>query len=434
MTTYWQRTRAVIASRFGSSAFWLVLDRVVRLGGGLLVSLLMARALGPTDFGLYSYALALVSFTLAIGTLGLDGILVRELVRSPDTAPATLGSAALLRWGAGLCGVAAAAVGALLLRPADSLFVWLTLVLALAAPLHASQVIDFWFQAQQTPRNVVLARIMAFGLLALVRVGMILVEAPLIAFAWAIWSEALIGALGVNIAYWRSGGRMAHWQITWGALSHLVRDGVPLLVAALLITLYLRMDQIMIGWLIDEQALGMYAVAVRLAEPWPLLPVTVIGAALPVMVRLRESDPLRFEQRMRQIYAVVSLYGYVVGISATLLAPLLVPLLLGPAFRDAIPSTIVLVWAGLFVGLGSARSMYFTALRWTDLHTLTVALGALTNLLLNLWLIPLYGAFGAALASLIAYWMAVHGACLLIPRLWPTARMIAQTMFWPKFW
>jgi Na+-driven multidrug efflux pump len=71
---------------------------------------------------------------------------------------------------------------------------------------------------------------------------------------------------------------------------------------------------------------------------------------------------------------------------------------------------------------------------WTNLHTPTVALGALTNLLLNFWLIPQYGLVGAAIASLIAYWFAAHGACFLFPQLRPTGAALSRALLWPKFW
>jgi O-antigen/teichoic acid export membrane protein len=415
------------------SAGWLLIDRGVRLGGGLLVSLLVARALGPDDFGLLSFAVTIALFAAAMASLGSDGILVRELVQARDQ-PATLGSAAALRFVAGLLGLATAVLAATLVRPGDSTLRTLTLILGIAAPLGTSQVIDLWFQARQHPRDAVLARIGAFGIAAGLRIGMVLSNAPLSAIAWALAGEAVFGAVAVVGVYRRAGGQLQTWRFSHVQARILLRDGLPLLAASLLVTLYLRIDQLMIGWYLGDAPLGIYSAAVRLAEPWALLPTTVIAAALPGLVALRDNDPAAFEGRIRRLYAAITAYGYGIGLLATLLAGPIVPLLLGPAFAEAVPSVIILTWASLFAALGSARGAYLTAMGWTHLHTPTVALGALTNLGLNAWLIPAYGLAGAAVASLVAYWVAAHGACLLIPQLRPTAGALGRALLWPKFW
>jgi O-antigen/teichoic acid export membrane protein len=428
------RLRSFLQRPTAQSAGWLLLDRAVRLGGGLLVSLLVARLLGPADFGLFSYALTIALFATTMAALGGDGILVRELVHTRDTPAATLGSAAALRLGAGFLGLGVAGFAAALLRPADSSLLGLTLILGLAAPLGASQVIDLWFQARQQPRNAVLARIGAFSIAAAWRIGLVLHDAPLGAFAWATSGEALLGAIAALVVYRHAGGQLSTWRISAVQVRLLLRDGLPLLVASLLVTLYLRVDQLMIGWLLGDAPLGLYSAAVRLAEPWVLLPTTLLSAALPGLVALREGDPAAFEQRISRLYAAITAYGYIIGLLATLLAGTLAPLLLGSAFAEAVPSVIILTWAGLFAALGSARGVYLVAMGWTNLHTPTVALGALANLLLNLWLIPQYGLAGAAFASLIAYWFAAHGACFLFPQLRPTGAALSRALLRPKFW
>lgn len=429
-----RRVRAFVRRPTISSAGWLLVERGVRLGGGLLVSLLVARALGPANFGLFSYALTIALFATAAATLGGDGILVREIVRAPAAETATLGSAAALRLAAGLAGLGGACLAAVLLRPADPVLLGLTAVVGLAAPLGASLVIDLWFQARQDPRNAVVARISAFLLIAAVRIGLALTGAPVQAYAWATAGEALLGAAFVLAAYLHAGGRLSAWRIGREPLRILLRDGLPLLAAGLLVTLYLRIDQLMIGALLGDAPLGIYSAAVRLAEPWVVLPTTVISAVLPRLVALRTNDPPALERRVGRLYAAITAYGYAIGLLTTVLAGPLVPLLLGREFADAVASVIILTWAGLFAALGSARGAYLTAMGWTHLHTPTVALGAGANVLLNLWLIPLFGATGAALASLIAYWLAAHGACLLFALLRATGAAMTRALLWPKFW
>lgn len=427
------RLRARLGPTAGNAG-WLLLERLVRLGGGLLISLWLARHLGPADFGALNYAIALTLVFGALAALGLDGILVRELVRAPDEAQALLGSAAALRLAGGALALGLAALTAALLRPGDPLTLALVAVLGLAGPLQASAVIDLWFQARQQAGAAVLARIGAFLAAASLRVGLILGGAPLLAFAWAVVAEAGLGAIAVGLAFGRSRERPGAWRFDLGRARRLLADSWPLIFSGLMVTIYLRVDQLMLGQIRGDVELGVYSAAVRLAEIWPMLPTTLATAALPGVVAAREAGPAAYAERLRRLYALIAALGYLGVLATTLLARPLVGLLLGPGYAAAAPTLVVLGWAGLFTGLGVARSAYLTAENLAGLHFLTVLLGGLANVALNWLLIPPLGGLGAALASLVAYWLAAHGSCFLIPRLRPAGADLTRALLWPKFW
>lgn len=420
--------------RTAGSAAWLLADRLLRLVGGLLVGLWVARHLGPADFGRYNFALALSLLVAALTTLGLDSILVRELVRRPEREPELLGTALLLRLLGGLTAQLVAVAAAAALRPADGQIAALTAVIGLAGVLQASLVVDLWFQARVAARDAVLARTLAFLLAALLRVGLIVAGAPLLAFAAAYVAEALLGAAAVLAAYTRRGGRPLAWRPSLERARRLLADSWPLILGGLLVNAYLRIDQVMLGQLRGDAELGVYSGAVRLAEVLPLVSAALIAATLPAVVAARERDPALYAERLRRLYALVVAIGYAGALLATLVARPLVDLLLGPDFAEAAPQLIVLAWAGVFVGLGLARSSFLTAENYTRQHLASVAAGCAANVGLNWLLIPPLGGLGAALASLVAYWLAVHGACFLIPALRPTGRALTRALLYPKFW
>jgi O-antigen/teichoic acid export membrane protein len=392
--------------RLAENVGWLLADRLVRLVGGLLVGLWVARYLGPASFGSYNYALALALIVGALAALGLDSIVVRDLVSAPDDAPAILGSAAMLRLGGGALAVAIAVGAAAMLRPGDGATLALTALISLGAPLQALAVIDLWFQARVESRDVVLARNAAFLAAALLKVGLILAGAPLIAFGWAFAAEAALGGLAVVIAYQRRGGRVAAWRARAARARALLADSWPLIFSGLMITLYMRIDQVMIGQMVGDAELGAYSAAVRIAEVFPMLPGAIIVSAFPAVVAAREVDEALFYSRLRRLYALVAALGYAAALAVSLCAPWLVAALTGPGYARAAPMLVVLAWAGLFTGLGMARSAYLNAANLARLHVITVTLGCLVNVGLNWLLIPAMGGLGAAIASLIAYWLA----------------------------
>jgi O-antigen/teichoic acid export membrane protein len=425
---------AALTSTIARNAGWLLADRLVRLGGSLLLSLLVARALGPDDFGRLSLALALSLLVAAVATLGLDTMLVRELLSEPAAEPALLGSALALRLGGSLLAALLMVVLAAVLRPNDALAVPLAAVLGLAGLFNSSLALDLWFQARQRHDGAVLARGVAFLLAAIARVALILTGAPLLAFAAMYALEAMLGAVAGVFAYRHFGGRPLAWRFDRGRAGRLLADSWPLILSGLLVNLYLRADQLLLGQLRGDGDLGVYSAAVRLAEAIPLLPGIVVSAALPTLLAARADGQGRYEARLQRLYGLVVAIGYACALLFTLGAVPLVGLLLGSDYADAVPQLVVLAWASLFAGLGLARSSHLIAENLARLHLATVAVGCVANLLLNCLLIPPMGGLGAAIASLVSYWLAVHGACFLFPPLRPTGRALTRALLWPRFW
>ncbi|MFQ3664407.1 MAG: flippase [Chloroflexaceae bacterium] len=431
LRTAWDRANLRRALR---SAGWMLAERMLRLAGGLLVGLWLARYLGPASYGRYNFAIALSIIVTSLTTLGLEGILVRELVRHPSDEGRLLGSAALLRLAGGLGANLVIVVLAMSLRPDDPAVVALTAIIGVAGVLQASSVVDLWFRAQLAARDAALARALAYLGAVLLRVGLILAGAPLIAFAWAFVAEAALGAAAVFLAYRWRGGNPAHWRPSLASARGLLADSWPLIISGLLVNLYLRVDQIMLGRFRGDVELGIYSGAVRIAEVFPIVPNTIVVALLPTVVAARAAGPDRYAQRLRQLYGLVAALGYAFALPVTLLAAPLTTLMLGPAYTGAAPSLVVLTWAGLFGSLGVARSSFLTAENYTRLHLATVALGCVVNLFLNWILIPPLGGLGAAIASLVAYWLAGHGSCFLFPALRSTGVAMTRALLWPKFW
>ncbi|MCR4321033.1 MAG: oligosaccharide flippase family protein, partial [Candidatus Brocadiaceae bacterium] len=127
---------------------WLFADRILRMGVGLFVGVWVARYLGPEQFGLYSYALAFVSLFGAFATLGLDGIVVRDIVRDPACKYETLGTAFVLKLIGGSLTFLLVIIAISLLRPHDRLTHWLVGITAVGMIFQAFDTIDFWFQSQ----------------------------------------------------------------------------------------------------------------------------------------------------------------------------------------------------------------------------------------------------------------------------------------------
>ncbi len=417
-----------------SNTGWLFVDKIVRNGVGFLVLAWVARYLGPEQYGLLSYVSAFVVLFSAIATLGLDGIVIRNIVRDPSCTEGTLGAAFGLKLMGGMIALLLSIGAIALLRPGETLTCWLVGITAAGMIFQAFDVIDFWFQSQVQSRYVVYARNAAFSLVTVVKVALIFARAPLIAFAWAGLAEIVIGSLGLVVVYRMQGKDITAWQASLDKGKALVKDSWPLILSGVMIMVYMRIDQVMIGEIAGNAEVGVYSAAVRLAEAWYFVPMAIVGSVFPSIVEAKAISDELFYDRLQKLYNLMAFMAYLVALPVTFLGEWLVTLFFGAAYAGAGPMLSVLIWASLFVNLGVARSSFLTTMNWTRVHFMTVSLGCMINVALNYLLIPVYGGMGAVIASCIAYWFAAHGACFVYPPLFKTGRMLTRALLYPRVW
>ena len=410
---------------------WLSVDKLIHLLVGLLVGVWITRYLGPDQFGLLSYTQAFVALFSVLASLGMDVVVVRNMVLNPDTARETLGTAFIMRMAAGLVTICLTMLAISIMYPNDQLIKLLVGIIAAGTVFQAFDTIDLWFQARVTSRYTVYAKNAAFLAVSLLKVALILTDASLVAFALAGLVEVIIGSAGLVIVYRISGQSLAKWRgsLTWG--KDLLRDSWPLIFSSLVIMIYMRIDQIMLREMLGDSSVGVYSAAVRLAEIGYFIPMAVVPSVFPSIVEARKVSDDLFHKRLQNLYRLMALLGYGVAIPGALLANWVVGFLYGSDFSESGPILAVLFWAGLFTNLGVARTSYLTMVNWPRVHFMTTFAGCVINIAVNLLLIPRYGGMGAAVATVVSYWFAAHGSCFFYRPLFKTASMLTKALIMP---
>lgn len=379
---------------------WLFGDKVLRMGVGLLVGVWVARYLGPEQFGLMNYAMAIVALFGAVASLGLNGIVVRDLVQEPDSANTTLGTAFLMQFIGGFLafGLAAAAIG--WARPGDSLAKVVVAVLGFVMVFKSTEVVKYWFESQVKSKYVVWVENGVFLLLAIVKVGLILAEAPLMAFVWAAFAEGALVALGLLGVYaWRAGVLRA-WRIRYSRAKELLNDGWPLIVSGLAVMVYVRIDQIMLGQMLGDETVGIYSAAVRIIEIWYFIPIAIVSSAFPALMQNKGQSS--FEKNFQRLFDLMFIISFPLALFVTVFSDFIVRALFGLEFQGAAPILSVYAWALVFAFLGVPSGRWYLYEKLQKLALYRTVSGAGINVLLNFVLIPKYGAIGAAYSTLIA--------------------------------
>lgn len=393
----------LLLQRLITNTGFLILDRVIRLGFGLVVGIWLARYLGPEQFGLYNYALAYVGLFGAIALLGLDSIVVRDLVKEPAVSSEILGTAFVLKLVASSATVLVMSVVLLLLQPTDGVLHGIVLVFGIALVLQAFDVIDFWFQAQIKSSSVVIMRNVAFVLLTVVKIGLIYWQAPLAAFVWAYTAEIALSAIGLLIVYQLHRQPLGSWRFRFARAKQLIRDAWPLLLSGVAVMIYMRIDQIMLGQWLGNETVGQYAAATRLVEVWYFIPMAIYSSALPAIVAGKALGEADYQKRLQRLFDVMAVLAIMITIPVLLLAGPLVPLLYGSEYAPSGSILAVLSLSLIFTFFGLAQSTWEVAEGYTQFGLWKRLAGALVNVLLNLWLLPIYGGLGAAVATVFSY-------------------------------
>lgn len=384
------------------NAGWVLAERALRYSMGFLLGIWIARHLGPADFGLLNYAAAVIAMLAFLSILGLDGLAIRDMVTEPESREETLGSLLLLRFLGGLLLVALVAIGLFAFGLDDAVAGDLLLLISLAQFLLALESVDCWFQATSSMRSSAIARAAAVLATAALRIVLIIADAPVVAFAGAIVAESFLIGLCLVFAYTRSGPGLSRLRASVPRARRLLADGFPLIVSAIIATLYLRIDQVMLGLLASFEEVGSFAVAVRIVEATYIVPTAVAVAVFPAILKSRDLDPTIYSARMQSLYDATFWAGVLVAVPLSLLAPMIVRLLVGPQYETAGAVLAILAWMPIWTFLAFVRQRWFFAENalWTG--AAMELLGCVVNVVANLLLIPRYGAVGAAFASLIS--------------------------------
>ena len=387
--------------KYFANTSWLLGERMLRMFVSLFVGIYVARYLGPERFGLLSYTLSFVWLFSSLASFGLDDILVRELVKSPEQRKNLLGTVFWLKiCGALVMGTTIALVLKYTLE--DQQTYWMIGLITFGFLFQATNVVDFYFQSQVQSKFAVRAQAIQMILTSLFKIYLVWNQTELIWFALAIMLDQVVVAVLFLLVYHRKIGWFPFFSFRWKKAKKLMRDAWPLIFAGMVVSVYMKIDQVMLKEIVDVKAVGVYAAAVKLCEAWYFLPTALIASLFPAVIEARNKNETLYNERVQKLYDLMVWGSVAVALPTSLLADWIILILYGSDFQEAVIVLRIYIWAGVFVSLGVASSKCLVTENLQRYLFYITALGALLNVGFNLWLIPIYGIKGAAFATLVS--------------------------------
>lgn len=411
---------------------WLSGDRIVRLFGALLVGTLVARYLGPGQFGLLNYGTAIYGLFNIISNLGLDSLVVRDIALDAEGEPHILGTAFVLKALASVVTSVAAMIAARLLDPHNRPLIIIVALLSFASISQALDVIDYFFQAHTRSRHTVVPRTAAFIAGSVARVAAVFMGSSLLVFAWIAALEILVGELGLGISYLRYRAAVARWNWNRKLAKTLMTESWPLLIGSLMTMFYMRTDQVLLGKMSTMETVGNYTAAIRFSEIWYAIPMIATISVMPKLLKSREANPQQYYSRLETVYKAMVLISVIVTIGTLVFGPWVVRHLYGAKYSSAATILSIHIWAGVFVSIGCVSGQQYVHENITSTALKRTILGAILNVGLNLVWIPRWGGIGSAMATLISYSVAAYFGDALDRKTRHIFRMKTVALF--QFW
>lgn len=418
---------------------WLFVDKVVRLGAVLITSIFVTRYLGPELFGQLNYASAFVGIFFALTSMGLDDILIRDIVRRPDRRDQLMGTAAIIKLG-GAVVLFITVMALAFAKQMDRTTIMMVFLIAAAEFLKPFVVVEQYFYSQVKGRTAAQVNMITVIIASLFRLGLILLHAPLVWFAWAYIVEMGVSAIGFLIAYRRDGSTWKSWRYSRGTALYLLRQSWPLVIYGLALYVQAKIDQVMIGDILrktlgEKGALvevGQYSAALKMIEALGFVPGIVVASLAPAITRARSMDRKLYEERLVNQYRLMFILFLVVSVPLYLVAEPAMVLLFGEEFRMAGYLLSLFAIRLFFTNMGVAKSSFITNESMFKYSLVTAVVGASLNIAMNYLLIPTYQSIGAIWAMIGSFFVSIFLVDLFFKEARPNFGWMMKGIF--TFW
>jgi len=335
---------------------WLISDKIIRMAIGLFVAAWVARYLGPDQYGLLNFSLALVALVGVLSNLGLQELIIRNIVKDPEKRDDLLGTAFVIKAVGGILVFIFSILITFLIRPDDLTSHVLVIIIAAGPIFQSFDVIEFYFKSQVKAKYSVIAKSISFLVINVLKVVLIILEAPLIAFAFAVTADILLGSASLVAAYKLSGKFIRKWKMNLAQAKEFLAEGYLLGISAIAVLIYMRIDQIMIGQLLGDKEVGLYSAAVKLSEVWYVIPLALIQSVAPVLVKSYNENIHKYNYRLQKLFNLLTLIGLVIAVPTIFLSGWIVEIVFGGAYSNSSGIFAIHIWSIIFVGWGLLRN------------------------------------------------------------------------------
>lgn len=421
---------SVFKNKVIKNAYWIIVCRIAQSFVGLLIGMITARYLGPSNYGLLNYACSVITFVVPLAQLGLRNILVEEIVSKPEREGKILGTSLVMSIVSSLFCIIGC-IGFVAFANAgetDTLIVCALYSISLI--FQMTENIQYWYQAKLLSKYTSIVSLAAYTIVSIYKIFLLATGKSIYWFAISYAFDFFLISASLIFIYRKMGGQKL--SFSFPLAKELFNKSKYFIVSNMMVTLFTQTDKIMVKLMIGNAENGYYSTAVACSTITSFVFAAIIDSLRPVIFESKKTDQKKFENNMSLLYSIIIYMGLAQSLVLTFLAHPIVNLLYGKEYLNAIPMLQIITWYSAFSYMGSVRNIWMLAEKKQKYLWIINLSGATLNIVGNLILIPYMGAKGAALASVVTQFFTNFILCLIMKPIRPTSRLIWDALN-PKF-
>jgi O-antigen/teichoic acid export membrane protein len=385
--------------------------------------------LGPTQFGVISYAQSIATIIIVISGLGFEAIIIKALVDNQFPSDEILSTALILKLIAALIVLSCLSV-VLMTNHLDFETNLLIFTISLSAFFVSFNIVDCYFQAKVLSKFTVFSNIIAFSLVSLFRIIFILNHASILAFAVLNLVEFILIAIFLIYFYQKNAiSKLLTWRFNSKIAKYFISTGWPLTISVSFAVVLDRIDQVMIKSMLGSEAVGHYVAASRLSEVWYFVGLAVVSTLFPAVLNAYSQDLQRYQRRMQRLFDLLIILSVMLAIPVSIFSEQIIALIYGKAYEDSAIVLAIHIWTALFVFLKAASANWLVINHMQIFSLYRNILAVVINVCLNYALIPIYGIAGSAISMLITLFIVMYLLNAVTPATRPCFMFQTKALF-----
>ena len=389
---------SIVKNKTVVNAGWLIGGKIVQMLISFFVGLFTARYLGPSNYGLIGYAGAYTAFFMCFCTLGINSVLVKEFVDNPGQEGKIIGTSLGLRAISSFFSAIIIFIIVFIIDAGEKETIAVVILSSAGLIFNIFDTFNYWFQSRLQSKVTAKATLLAYIVSAAYKVYLMISGKSVVYFALTSCLDHFCLAVVLLIEYRKNHGGKLSFSIKYG--KYILGKSCHFILPSLMVAIYGQTDKLMLKQMISQTEIGYYSTAVTICGMWCFVLSAIIDSVYPSIMKAHKLDKKLFERRNRQLYAIVFYVSAFVSVVFTIFAKPIVYLLFGKAYLPAINPLRIITWYTAFSYLGVARNAWIVCENKQRYLFPIYLSAAVSNVILNLLLIPRWGASGAAAASL----------------------------------
>lgn len=400
-----------VFKKVAKNSSWIVFQNIFTMILGVVITGVIARYFGTEKYGIFNYILSITSLFSGIASIGIYHIATKDLTQRPEDEGKILGTSFTIRLIAAILLIIAAETTVCIMTHNDSTSMVIGILLSLMMLFSCSEVIDYYATANLKVKYLAVSKCISYIIFAILKILIVVLKLDIRYYTATYLIEGIIYAIFLSISYkliHKNIGKTCKWSFDKDYAKKLLSNCWYFALSSIMVTIYMRIDQVMLGKMIEDKSqVGIYSAAVRIAEMWAFVPNSIISSFKPVIMKYKgENNNKEYVKNLQRLYDISSLVSILFAIGITIFARLIIMILYGKAFLEASKILYILIWGIWFGILGNVHYVWLICENKGKYSLFYSATGSISNIIFNAILIPKYGMYGAAIATLISQFIA----------------------------